>query len=251
MRAAELIFLGFFSASNLVRIFQSDSVLGCLYLLSVITYLLDWLLLRPVRGPIMFTSPLSIINVFICFTLQFNKISDAESPDVVAASSPTKTATSARTDNGATTSFRPIFTVPTDADIGAPILPNILDPDAIDAQSVCPGYSASNVVRTISGLAATLNLAGKPCNIYGTDIDTLNLTVEYQSSDRLSVKISPAILDASNVTQYNLRNDLLIQPTIDVDAGSTSLKTDLSFVWTNDPTFSFSIYRISTGDVLL
>ena len=213
----------------------------------------------------MFTSPLSIFNAFIFFTLQLSRISNAESPDVVAASfdstggvntgksvksTPTKTVSPVETENGVTTSFRPIFTVPTEADIGAPILSNILDPEAIDAQSVCPGYSGINVARTISGLTATLKLAGKPCHVYGTDIETLNLTVEYQSADRLSVKITPAILDASNATQYNLPNELLLQPTIDSDAGSKTLENDLNFVWSNKPTFSFSIYRISTGDVL-
>lgn len=264
LRVLESVFLCSSSASNFIRIFQADSILGCLYLLFITTYLLGWLRLRPVRGAMMFASPLSIFNAFIFFTIQLSKISNAESPDVATSydstggalagkstrSTPTKTVTPIATGNGATTSYRPIFTVPAEADVGAPILPNILDPEAIDAQTVCPGYAGSNVVRTGSGLTATLTLAGKACNVYGTDIETLNLTVEYQSADRLSVKISPAVLDASNATQYNLPNSLLMQPTIESDASSTSLENDLNFVWSNDPTFSFSIYRVSTGDVL-
>lgn len=49
------------------------------------------------------------------------------------------------------------------------------------AQSECPGYSASNVQKTDSGLSATLALAGEACDIYGTDLPNLTLTVEYQT----------------------------------------------------------------------
>lgn len=49
------------------------------------------------------------------------------------------------------------------------------------AQKTCPGYRASNVQQTASGLTANLNLAGPACNIYGTDLRNLTLTVEYQS----------------------------------------------------------------------
>jgi alpha-glucosidase len=49
------------------------------------------------------------------------------------------------------------------------------------AQKTCPGYSASNVQQTANGLTANLNLAGPACNIYGTDLRNLTLSVEYQS----------------------------------------------------------------------
>jgi alpha-glucosidase len=71
------------------------------------------------------------------------------------------------------------------------LLPNIQDQQAIDAQTVCPGYTASDVKENDFGLAASLTLAGKACNVYGTDVDTLTLTVEYQSAQRLSINISP------------------------------------------------------------
>ncbi|KAL9041462.1 MAG: hypothetical protein Q9214_004103 [Letrouitia sp. 1 TL-2023] len=153
--------------------------------------------------------------------------------------------------NGTTQTFRPIFTVPAEAALAAPVLPNIKDPEARDAQTVCPGYNASNVIRTAHGLVATLTLAGPACNVYGTDIDVLNLTVEYQSADRLAVKIVPAFVDTSNSSQYLLPTNLVHQPTVDADADTTSLTNDLSFVWSNEPTFSFSVYRKSTGDSLL
>ena len=49
------------------------------------------------------------------------------------------------------------------------------------AQADCPGYAATNVQQSSSGLTADLYLAGAPCNVYGTDLPNLTLTVEYQS----------------------------------------------------------------------
>ena len=45
----------------------------------------------------------------------------------------------------------------------------------------CPGYKASGIETTGNGLTATLTLAGTACNIYGTDLEELTLTVEYQN----------------------------------------------------------------------
>ena len=201
----------------------------------------------------------------ILTALRLGSIVNGQSPDVDTTSSagsstaigaleatplPTATASAVVPINGTTETFRPLFTVPPEADIGAPLVANILDAEAIDAQTVCPGYIGSNVKRTSYGLTATLTLAGDPCNVYGTDIEVLNLTVEYQSADRLVVRIVPAYLDETNRTQYLLSTDLVHQPIPDEDAGSTSLENDLDFVWTNDPSFSFSIIRGSTGDTL-
>ena len=130
------------------------------------------------------------------------------------------------------------------------MIPNIQDPQAKNAQDVCPGYIASDVTRNSLGLTATLTLAGPACNVYGTDIDTLNLTVEYQSADRLAIRVTPALIDASNSSFYILPSYIVNQPTPDTDASSTSLSSDLNFVWSNDPIFSFSVYRVSTGDAL-
>ena len=152
--------------------------------------------------------------------------------------------------SGTPTSFRKIFTVPSAADVGATLLPNVVDPQAVDAQTVCPGYKASNVVNNDLGFTATLTLAGPACNVYGNDIDKLNLTVQYQSVDRLAIRIIPAVLDASNQSYYILPDYLVTQPKADPDASITSLDSDLTFTWSNDPTFSFAVYRRSTGDAL-
>lgn len=150
----------------------------------------------------------------------------------------------------ATSSFRPIFTVPAEADASAPLLPNIYDSEAVDAQTVCPGYTASNVQRTPYGMTAQLSLAGAACNVYGTDVDFLNLTVEYQSYDRLHVEITPTYLDATNSSFYILADALVTKPSVEPDAGCSTLDSDLDFVYSNDPTFSFGVIRKSTGDVL-
>ena len=49
------------------------------------------------------------------------------------------------------------------------------------AQSECPGYTASNVQQSSTGLTAELQLAGQACDVYGTDLPNLRLTVEYQT----------------------------------------------------------------------
>ena len=262
LRGVEYIFLCSSSTSNTIRAFQIAPVIGYLYILFVLAHSLGWLKLRPVHGAVMFTSPLSIVNAFIFLTFQLSRITSGQTANIssttgsdgigatsaaVAASITSPASVAA---NGTPTSFRTLFTVPASASAGANIIPNILDPKAIDAQSVCPGYTASNVVRTPYGLSATLKLAGKACNVYGTDVEILNLTVQYQSADRLSVRVNPAYIDASNATQYLLPTHLIYQPTIDADANSTILTNDLQFVWSNDPTFSFSVFRISTGDTL-
>lgn len=46
----------------------------------------------------------------------------------------------------------------------------------------CPGYSASNIVNTDTGLIAKLTLAGPACNAYGADVQNLRLLVNYDSS---------------------------------------------------------------------
>lgn len=45
----------------------------------------------------------------------------------------------------------------------------------------CPGYAASNVETSVSGLTADLKLAGPACDAYGDDLEDLVLSVEYES----------------------------------------------------------------------
>ncbi len=47
----------------------------------------------------------------------------------------------------------------------------------------CPGYVASNVQTTTTGLTASLNLGGEACNVYGTDVPELMLSVNYDTGE--------------------------------------------------------------------
>jgi alpha-glucosidase len=140
-----------------------------------------------------------------------------------------------------TTSYRAIPTVPASAQNGALLLPNINDP-----QDVCPGYKISHVKNTAAGFTATLSLAGKPCNVYGTDIHTLSLTVEYQSDDRLHVEILPANVPSSQTSWYVIPPSRLAKPG---NEGSGA-RNPLKFSWSNTPTFSFTVTRKSTSEEL-
>lgn len=65
------------------------------------------------------------------------------------------------------------------------------------AQSTCPGYTASNLTATETGLTAQLTLRGPACDSFGLDLENLILLVEYQtgtSNEILSVSVLAKIL---------------------------------------------------------
>lgn len=143
-------------------------------------------------------------------------------------------------------SSSPQFTVPASANNAPAVLPNIKDPLAVDAQTVCQGYIASNVQKTASGLTASLSLAGDACNAYGTDIEALNLTVEYQTAERLRVAIVPTYLSAANESYYVIPPGVVAKPEVEL----FNVVSDLDFSWSNHPSFGFEVKRKSTNDVL-
>ena len=102
--------------------------------------------------------------------------------------------------------------------------------------------------QTTTGLTADLMLAGEPCNVYGNDIADLSLTVEYQSKERLAVRIVPNYLAPSNQSLYILDPSLTPYPS--VDSGSSKESSDLRFSYTNSPSFQFKIERASSGEVI-
>ncbi|QIW98810.1 hypothetical protein AMS68_004328 [Peltaster fructicola] len=102
----------------------------------------------------------------------------------------------------------------------------------------CPGYKASNVQQSDSGLTADLTLAGTACNVYGTDLTDLTLTVEYQSDDRLHVKIQ----DQANQV-YQVPDSVFDRP-----SASSVSSSNLQFNYTAEP-FSFTVSR-NDGEVL-
>ena len=52
---------------------------------------------------------------------------------------------------------------------------------SISLDNSCAGYAATNIVKTATGLTANLGWAGSPCNVYGYDLGSLILQVEYQT----------------------------------------------------------------------
>lgn len=54
---------------------------------------------------------------------------------------------------------------------------------ALSIDQTCKGYSASNVVKHDRGLTADLDLIGKGCGVYGSDLPKLRLTVEYETGE--------------------------------------------------------------------
>lgn len=50
-----------------------------------------------------------------------------------------------------------------------------------DSLKSCPGYKVSRVHETGNTIRANLELAGKPCNTYGKDLENLVLKVEFQT----------------------------------------------------------------------
>ena len=88
------------------------------------------------------------------------------------------------------TSWRSIPTLPSDIDQGKKLLANLEDPNAKDAQKLCPGYTATNVRNSPGGLSARLVLAGANCNVYGTDIELVLFS--FTLIKRLTTDYAPA-----------------------------------------------------------
>ncbi|KAL5356599.1 glycosyl hydrolases family 31-domain-containing protein [Aspergillus floccosus] len=139
-------------------------------------------------------------------------------------------------------------TIPSAVTNGQNLIANIDDPHAVNAQEVCPGYKAYGVQHSRSGLTASLKLAGPACNVYGTDIENLRFSVQYQSSDRVNVEIVPANIQPSQSTWYVIPENLVPKPK--ADEGMCLEKSELAVMWSNEPTFSFKVTRKATGDVL-
>ena len=72
-----------------------------------------------------------------------------------------------------------------------------VDPTVHDA---CPGYVATNVEVRRDGLTADLVLGGKPCNVFGYDIQTLSLSVVYETG---MLKPSRIVIESSSLLQTN------------------------------------------------
>lgn len=141
-------------------------------------------------------------------------------------------------------------TIPASANNGEPVLPNIVDPHAVDAQTVCPGYKISSVKHGRHNVTATLRLAGAPCNVYGDDVDDLQLRVQYQSADRLHVEIEPTYIGPNNQTWFVPPESQLRKARSDREVSSAFDDNDLEFVYGDDPTFWMKVIRKSNGETI-
>jgi len=104
----------------------------------------------------------------------------------------------------------------------------------------CPGYTATNVVKSTGKITADLTLAGDACNAYGTDLSELKLLVEYQTKQRLHVKIYDA-----DERVYQIPEEVVPLP----PSTTTDDDCDMTFNLVEEP-FSFSVIRTSSGEVL-
>lgn len=138
-------------------------------------------------------------------------------------------------------------TLASSANYAPSVTPTVNDPTAPNAQLVCPGYTASNVQESSYGVKADLTLAGQACNAYGNDIRDLTLDVQYQSKERLAVRIYPKHVVPGNQSLYFLSPSLTPQPG---QQGGSKATSDLVFTWSNTPSFQFRVSRASSGDVL-
>ena len=138
--------------------------------------------------------------------------------------------------------------LPSPVNYAPSVTPNIVDAAAPCAQTACPGYIASNVHESDTGITADLVLAGDACNVYGNDIDELTLEVEYQNKQQSHVRIYPKYLAPSNQSLYFLSD--LLTPMGKSETNSSRGGSDLKFAWSNSPSFQFQIIRVSSGDIL-
>ncbi|KAF2116103.1 alpha-glucosidase precursor [Lophiotrema nucula] len=106
----------------------------------------------------------------------------------------------------------------------------------------CPGYKATNVEDTGSGLKVDLTLAGARCDSYSEDLQDLVLEVEYQTEDRLHVHIYDAGLN-----QYQVQDGVFPRPENKKTSPSDSL---LEFKLNENP-FSFQVIRKGNNSEIL
>ncbi|KAF2645172.1 hypothetical protein P280DRAFT_391630 [Massarina eburnea CBS 473.64] len=144
--------------------------------------------------------------------------------------------------------FTPTPTLTSSLNLAPSVTPNIIDPKAPNAQSLCAGYKASNVVTNNASITADLTLAGAACDVYGNDILDLLLEVEYQNATRLNVKVYPKYIVPSNRSLYILDDSL--SPSGSIDLGSTAASSELIFEWSNEPSFQFRVVRKGSGETI-
>jgi alpha-glucosidase len=122
----------------------------------------------------------------------------------------------------------------------------------------CPGYAASNITTTSTGLTADLKLAGTACNTYGQDLDNLKLSVLYETckysstftptrcSLRVATRLHVKIYDADQ-NVYQVPESVLPRPNL--TAPSSADNAAIKFNYVSKP-FSFSVTRTDSNETL-
>jgi hypothetical protein len=78
-----------------------------------------------------------------------------------------------------------------------------------DPLASCPGYKASNIKTTSSSLTADLSLAGRACNVYGTDLTDLTLSVVYETGQNFScLPYKRVLTNMSQMTAFTSRSKM-------------------------------------------
>lgn len=110
-------------------------------------------------------------------------------------------------------------------------------PEVVD----CGEYSATDVKQTPTGIVATLELVNEGCEYYGQDLPLLTLQVDYETDDRLHVKI----FDAQK-PRYEVPESVFPRPAATQSHEKTS---NFRFGFVSKP-FGFYVSRADTGDIL-
>ncbi|KZW02531.1 hypothetical protein EXIGLDRAFT_414033 [Exidia glandulosa HHB12029] len=106
----------------------------------------------------------------------------------------------------------------------------------------CAGYNARNMHQTAHSLSADLvRILAGACALYGEDIPNLKLTVSYEDSSRLHVKIA----DAAG-KRYQVPQSVFPRPE---SANLLAVQSELEFKYKTAP-FSFQVIRRADKEVL-
>ncbi|RGB31468.1 glycosyl hydrolases family 31 protein [Rhizophagus diaphanus] len=107
----------------------------------------------------------------------------------------------------------------------------------------CKGYKVVNIEKRHNGrvLIANLELNGIGCGLYGQDSNHLKLLVEYETKDRLHVKLYDP-----NEQRFEIPEEFVPIP------ASEPITDDMlyTFVYNESP-FTFSVARTSTGEKII
>ncbi|KUJ23716.1 maltase glucoamylase [Mollisia scopiformis] len=103
----------------------------------------------------------------------------------------------------------------------------------------CAGYIASNVQLSNSGMSANLSLVGS-CNVFGTDLQNLRMTVHYETENRVHVKIYDSELQV-----YQVPESVLPRPNGTVNAADSVLEVVIV-----EYPFSFAVRRRDLSETI-